>query len=78
MEAVQRVKALDWQARTQPLEGLLLSYRARHDACVKNDNGLPGKYILVTSDDNLGIGNTLPTVITGKHILLLASSKNIF
>lgn len=68
VEGIQWLKGLGWKARTKPLEALLLSYRARHEACVKIDNGLPGNYIRVTSNSDLGTGNTLPSVITGEHI----------
>ncbi|BDA47125.1 probable galactoside 2-alpha-L-fucosyltransferase [Coccomyxa sp. Obi] len=71
VEAIQRLKASEWQARSQPLEALLHSYRSRHEACVKAGNDLPGKYVKVTGSDNIGIGNGLPAVLTGLLLALI-------
>ena len=69
VKALRQLKEFEWIARTQPLEALLQSYRARHESCINSKNGLPGKYILVIGNDDIGIGNNLPSVITGKRFL---------
>ena len=62
---MQKMRAVEWEARTQPLEELLQAYRARHLACMSSKR-LPGQYMLNRMANNAsGIGNQLPSVITG-------------
>ena len=64
---LQRLRAVEWDTRSQPLEELLHAYEARHTACVES-NKLPGPYLVVRmQDDASGIGNQLPSVVTGTH-----------
>lgn len=65
MKALNSLKAVSWQARKIPLKSLLLEYEKRHNACINSEEGLPRKYILVRLEDDVGIGNNLPNVITG-------------
>ena len=62
---LQRLRAAEWEMRRDAIEDLLQGYRARHQACV-NSTGLPGPYFLLHTPDNAsGIGNQLPSVISG-------------
>jgi hypothetical protein len=65
MRAMQRLKAVEWEMRLEPLEDLLEAYKERHNACV-NSKTLPGKYLVVRFEDkDAGIGNQLPSVVSG-------------
>ncbi|BDA51570.1 probable fucosyltransferase 5 [Coccomyxa sp. Obi] len=56
---------------TEPLEELLRSYKTRHNACTSS-KALPGRYIVVrTYDWMAGLGNTLPSVVSGLLLALL-------
>lgn len=69
LELVEQVKASEWEIRLQPLEDVLQTYRVRHRECV-NSKKLPGKYIVVRMEDkDAGIGNQLPSVVSGMHCL---------
>jgi xyloglucan fucosyltransferase len=62
---LQRLRAAEWEMRRDAVEDLLQGYRARHLAC-QNSSGLPGPYFLLHTMDNVsGIGNQLPSVISG-------------
>ena len=62
---LQRLRAAEWELRRDAVEDLLQAYRARHQACV-NSSGLPGQYFVLHTLNNVsGIGNQLPSVISG-------------
>ncbi|BDA47122.1 probable galactoside 2-alpha-L-fucosyltransferase [Coccomyxa sp. Obi] len=71
VEALQRLRELERHARLQPLEELVNSYRARHEACVNVGSGLPGKYVKVTGGVSVGVRNGLPAVLTGLLLALI-------
>ncbi|CAL8469681.1 g9222 [Coccomyxa elongata] len=75
--ALQRLRAAEWDLRMQPVQGLLDSYKERHNACV-NSKTLPGKYLVVRMEDkDAGIGNQLPSVVTG-FLLALMMDRCLF
>lgn len=65
MKAMQRLKAVEWDMRMAPLEPLLEAYAERHRACTSAEK-LPGKYLVVRFEDkDAGIGNQLPSIVSG-------------
>lgn len=62
---LMRLRAAEWQFRTQHVEALLEEYKGRHEACTSGE-AMPGPYILMRmEDDASGLGNELPAVVTG-------------
>ncbi len=60
-----RLRAAQWQFRTQHVEALLVEYKARHEACTSGE-AMPGPYVRMhMEDDASGLGNELPGVVTG-------------
>lgn len=77
MRAMQRLKAVEWEMRMQPLEELLERYKTRHNACV-NAKKLPGKYLVVRFEDkDAGIGNQLPSVVSGAPCTVDTTLKSL-
>jgi hypothetical protein len=49
----------------QALEEALAAYRVRHEQCTSGSD-FPGKYVVtLMADDYAGLGNQLPSIITG-------------
>jgi hypothetical protein len=55
-----------WAVRLHPLEALLQAYKLRHLGCIDSP-GLPHKYILVRSNNIVGMGNQFPSIISGER-----------
>jgi hypothetical protein len=70
VQSHEQVRAAEWEVRMQPVEELFQAYKIRHTECV-NSKVLPRKYLVVRMEDrDAGIGNQLPSVISGTGRIL--------